>query len=73
MFDSPETQFVLLLMRDGSCCYLCGQEFEKDDPPEIEHVVPRAARGSDSLENKRLAHRSCNRSKGTHAVVVGPL
>ena len=66
--------FTALLLRDGSDCYLCGQSSDADDPLEIEHVRPRASfRGdltrSDDLSNLRLAHKSCNRFKGTRAVV----
>jgi len=60
--------FVALLLRDGDTCYLCDQSPDIDDPLEIEHVVPKAFGGSDDLSNLRLAHRSCNRTKGTHAV-----
>ena len=60
--------FIALLARDGSACYLCKQPADESDPLEIEHVRPRAAGGTDDLGNLRLAHRSCNRTKGTHAV-----
>lgn len=60
------------MLRHGNRCYLCGQPFDEDDPPEIEHVIPRSTRRNDveSMSNKRIAHRSCNRTKGTHAVAV---
>lgn len=59
-----------LVSRDGARCYLCGQGQDADDPFEIEHVIPRAAGGSDDIENLKLAHRSCNRAKGTSAVAA---
>jgi 5-methylcytosine-specific restriction endonuclease McrA len=68
MLDSNQT-FVTLLLRDGDACYLCHQTADPDDPLEIEHVKPRYAGGSDDLSNLALAHRSCNRTKGTSAVV----
>lgn len=68
MLDSAAT-FVALAMRDGNTCYLCGQPADTDDPFEIEHVKPRSAGGTDDLDNLALAHRSCNRTKGTAAVV----
>lgn len=68
MLDSNSV-FVSLLLRDGAVCYLCHQGEDADDPFEIEHVKPRAANGSDDLSNLALAHRSCNRTKGTSAVV----
>lgn len=65
-------EFVELVLRYGNKCYLCGQPFDEDDPPEIEHVVPKASRrkGVEDMSNKRIAHRSCNRTKGTRAVRV---
>lgn len=65
---SSGERFFALLMRDGPNCYLCGQSADEDDPLEIEHVKPRKAGGADNPENLRLAHRSCNRTKGTRAV-----
>lgn len=62
-----------LVLRDGPVCYIDGQPEDPDDPFEIEHVVPRAAGGGgdlNDLSNLRLAHRSCNRVKGTNAVVL---
>lgn len=59
-----------LALRDGPYCYIDGQPEDPDDPFEIEHVVPRSAGGSDDLTNLRLAHRSCNRTKGTNNVVI---
>ena len=64
-----------LALRDGNRCYICNQTEDLDDPFEIEHVKPKVAfRGTsddpDDLANLKLAHRSCNRTKGTHAVVT---
>lgn len=59
---------AFLALRDGDECYLCHQSPDSDDPLEVEHVKPRAAGGTDDLGNLRLAHRSCNRTKGTKAV-----
>jgi 5-methylcytosine-specific restriction endonuclease McrA len=61
-----------LALRDGAVCYIDGQPEDPDDPFEIEHVVPISAGGGgdlNDLSNLRLAHRSCNRTKGTNAVV----
>lgn len=65
---SPDAVFMALLLRDGPTCYLDGQPGDDDDPLEIEHRRPRAAGGSDDLDNLALAHRSCNRTKGVKAV-----
>lgn len=58
----------MLVMRDGARCYLCGQGRSSEDPFEVEHRKPRAAGGTDDLSNLELAHRSCNRIKGTRPV-----
>lgn len=55
---------LLLLLRDGPRCYLCGDGLSPSDPFEVDHVIPFSAGGSDALSNKRLAHGSCNRRKG---------
>jgi 5-methylcytosine-specific restriction endonuclease McrA len=65
----PLAVFAALQLRDGNLCYLCGQAPDRDDPLEIEHVKPRIALGSDDLPNLRLAHKSCNQTKGVRAVV----
>lgn len=64
-----------IALRDGNRCYLCNQTEDIDDPFEIEHVKPKTAfRGSpddpDDIANLRLAHRSCNRTKGIHNVII---
>jgi RNA-directed DNA polymerase len=58
-----------IALRDGGNCYLCHQPEDADDPFEIEHVKPVRFGGTDHVSNLRLAHRSCNRHKGTHAVI----
>lgn len=52
--------------RDGSVCWLCREPVDFDAPPNsdwsatLDHVVTRAAGGSDGVDNLRLAHRWCN-------------
>jgi 5-methylcytosine-specific restriction endonuclease McrA len=58
-------------------CHICGQaiNYEADwlDPQSfvVDHVIPLAKNGPDTLENKRAAHRSCNSSK--RARLVAPI
>jgi 5-methylcytosine-specific restriction endonuclease McrA len=59
---------VVLAFRNGLTCHLCGQGPDPEDPFEVEHVRPKAAKGRTSLSNLALAHRSCNQVKGTRAV-----
>jgi hypothetical protein len=42
--------------RDGHRCTLCGSKHAL----EVDHIIPRAKGGPDSLENLRLLCRSCN-------------
>lgn len=52
-------------------CALCGQPIDYGLPPYdprayvVDHRVPLARGGPDTLANKQAAHRDCNRSKGT--------
>lgn len=70
-----KTVIAMIALRDGPNCYLCGEPEDAwglDDPFEVEHVRPRAAGGGgdvDDISNLALAHRSCNRDKGTSAVI----
>lgn len=55
--------------RDGYRCRWCSAELERERgdggrPPELDHVVPRAAGGTDDLANLVAACRPCNRSRG---------
>lgn len=50
-------------------CALCGQSIDYTlphlDPMAyvVDHVIPRARGGADTLANKQAAHRRCNRDK----------
>lgn len=64
-------QHRAVIRRTGAPCHLCGQPIDYNapylDPGEfvVDHVIPLAAGGTDSLANKRAAHRACNRQKGS--------
>jgi len=64
-----------IIKRDGSDCYLCGDPVDFTAPhiqgqpgwetyPHVEHVIPLALGGDDTLENVKLAHAKCNIDKG---------
>lgn len=59
-----------LIERDGDCCYLCGRQVSDALPfthplkANIDHVVPLSRGGSHTLDNVRVACRSCNSAKG---------
>ncbi|HMQ36487.1 MAG TPA: HNH endonuclease signature motif containing protein [Micropruina sp.] len=50
-------------------CWLCGDPIDYTlphlDPRAfvVDHIVPLAKGGQDTLNNKRAAHRDCNRAK----------
>jgi hypothetical protein len=52
-----------LFDRDPTCG-VCGNRVEMIDDAEVDHVIPYSAGGATSLQNARLAHRFCNRSRG---------
>lgn len=72
-------QRTQILEQHGLVCHLCGEAIDPDLPSNhpmdltIDHVVPRAAGGSDDLDNLRPAHRACNSAKGarTDYALVG--
>ena len=62
--------------RDGYDCYLCQTPVDLTAPyvqgqpgwetyPHIEHVVPLAKGGDDTLANVKISHAKCNIDKGT--------
>lgn len=67
--------------RDGGICYLCGEPIDWDDYqlingkrfakgkyPSIDHMIPLSRGGQHSWANVKLAHFSCNASKGVNMV-----
>lgn len=48
-----------LIERDGTDCWFCGRHMADDDRT-IEHLVPQAAGGRNTLANYALAHARCN-------------
>jgi hypothetical protein len=63
MAISPSTRYKVL-ERDKFKCQLCGKS-----PPQIElevdHIVPKAEKGRDNIENLRSTCKDCNRGRGT--------
>lgn len=67
----------LLIQRDNNICYLCGEECDSNDYtyvndhfcmgkkyPTIEHLIPMSRGGTNTWDNVKLAHNSCNATKG---------
>lgn len=52
-------------------CGICGAQIDYTLPWYdqnsfvVDHIVPLARGGSDTIDNKQAAHRSCNLSKGS--------
>jgi 5-methylcytosine-specific restriction endonuclease McrA len=53
-----------LIAKYGSLCHLCTEPFKSAKDITFDHWKPLSKGGSDSLENYRLAHESCNHLKG---------
>jgi len=59
-------------------CWICGQPIDYTlphlDPGAfvVDHVIPLDKGGPDTLDNKRAAHRECNRAKSNkpHAPII---
>ena len=54
--------------RDGGECQYCGKRPGKDNPLTLDHIVPRAAGGTDRPDNIATACRRCNYAKGDQPV-----
>lgn len=58
-----------IILATQSVCAICGQPVDKSlryphpMSPTVDHIIPVARGGSDSIENLQLAHRKCNRMK----------
>ena len=56
-----------VLARAHECCEYCrSQQKYSSDPFAAEHIVPRAAGGTSSLDNLALSCSGCNGHKFTH-------
>lgn len=62
-----------IIKRGRPCCHICGKPIDYAlpylDPGAyvVDHLVPLARCGPDTLANKAAAHRACNRSKSDKA------
>jgi 5-methylcytosine-specific restriction endonuclease McrA len=61
---------MLVRMRDGHGCHICGEYVDErrphGDPKQstLDHIVESAAGGSSDIANTRLAHKACNEKRG---------
>lgn len=56
-----------LLERDGSKCFLCGNELQEDIT--IEHLIALVCGGKNNLDNMVLMHSDCNNKVGAMPIV----
>ena len=65
------------IARDKPACHICGKAIDYTlphlDPMSfvVDHVMPLAKGGADTLGNKKAAHRECNSKK--RARIVAPI
>ena len=71
-----------LIIKDGNECYLCSEEFNRNDYvitdeghfivggtyPSIDHVIPVSKGGTHTWDNVRLAHHYCNTVKSNNLI-----
>jgi hypothetical protein len=70
----PHRLYLLVAERADHRCEYCGApERVQATEFEVEHIIPRAHGGADSLENLALACGSCNRRKAHASHAVDPL
>ena len=57
----------LIIERDGPDCFLCGEPFTKNQKITIDHWIPRAAGGTEEIDNLRIAQdRKSTRLNSSH-------
>lgn len=59
----PRSMRAAVIARDGYVCQLCGAPVEQSDV-HIDHIIPFARGGRDTLDNLQVAHSLCNLRKG---------
>lgn len=76
--DAARKQHRAIIARSKPACHICGRAIDYTlrypDPMcfVVDHVIPVAKGGPDTLDNKRAAHHSCNSKKRArhHAPIV---
>jgi len=65
-----DAEKLALARRDGPTCFYCGRTRKNPLGMSIEHLQPRAAGGSNRLDNLRLADTLCNKLAGRLSVAA---
>ncbi len=50
-------------------CHVCGGPIAHESHATLEHVIPLAKGGDDTIANAALSHEECNRKRGTAEVI----
>ncbi len=70
----PETGKQLVIKRADGCCEYCKSPMKYSPQPyTIDHIIPLAQKGSNSLENLALACGGCNAYKYTKTEALDPI
>jgi hypothetical protein len=59
-----ETEKLEMLKEQGNICPISGAPIFIGDEIEVDHTMPLAIGGADSIENFQIVHKDSNRSKG---------
>ena len=62
LFDAAIKKDLYSISQD---CKLCNQRIMTLDDSEVDHIIPFSKGGQTSPDNAQLAHRYCNRAKGS--------
>jgi RNA-directed DNA polymerase len=54
------TRVATLLKKQKGKCTHCGLTFRDEDKLEVDHIIPKSKRGSNSYDNLQLLHRHCH-------------
>ena len=57
----------VIMARHGRRCHICGQP----GADQVDHVVPLARGGTDTMDNLRPAHKQCHQAKTTREAAEG--
>lgn len=60
----PKSWRYEIAKRDGNNCALCGKPIGDINYATLDHIIPRHAGGSDTIDNLQLAHYRCNVDRG---------
>lgn len=69
IYNKPKKRLELMKRQRGYC-WLCGQQMAMDDAT-FDHIIPKSLGGGNKRANLKLAHRWCNKTRGSGYFVRG--